>query len=120
MAQVIMDFANGELSQEWRRYKTEMSIEDYLTKSYLKTGSLIANSCLSVAELVKAPENIKAAVYGYGRNLGLAFQIVDDILDFTKSSEELGKPKVCALDMHPSANFQWSFGGGGARTSCVS
>ena len=36
----------------------------------------------------------KAAMYAYGKHLGLAFQVVDDILDFTQSTEQLGKPQV--------------------------
>lgn len=36
---------------------------------------------------------VKAAMYAYGKHLGLAFQVVDDILDFTQSSELLGKPQ---------------------------
>ena len=39
---------------------------------------------------------VKNAMFEYGRHLGLAFQIVDDILDFTQSSEQLGKPQVMA------------------------
>lgn len=39
---------------------------------------------------------VKEAMYEYGRHLGLAFQVVDDILDFTQTSEQLGKPQVCA------------------------
>lgn len=39
-------------------------------------------------------EEGKSAMYSYGKHLGLAFQIVDDILDFTQSTEQLGKPQV--------------------------
>ena len=41
-------------------------------------------------------EPVKDAMFEYGRHLGLAFQVVDDILDFTQTTEQLGKPQVCA------------------------
>jgi all-trans-nonaprenyl-diphosphate synthase len=37
---------------------------------------------------------VKEAMYDYGKHLGLAFQVVDDVLDFTQTSEQLGKPQV--------------------------
>ncbi len=39
-------------------------------------------------------ESVKDAMFEYGRHLGLAFQVVDDILDFTQTTEQLGKPQV--------------------------
>lgn len=41
-----------------------------------------------------SPVEVKEAMYGYGKHLGLAFQVVDDVLDFTQTSEQLGKPQV--------------------------
>ncbi len=69
--------------------------QEYLDKSFYKTASLIAASCRSSAIFSGVPEEAKAAMYEYGRHLGLAFQIVDDILDFTRTTEQLGKPQVC-------------------------
>ncbi len=72
-----------------------MSSEDrfrlYMSKTYLKTASLIANSCEAVAVLSGASEREVAAATEYGTNLGIAFQLVDDILDFEQSSEHLGE-----------------------------
>lgn len=92
LSQVIMDLAEGEIQQGLSRFATDLSIEAYLEKSYYKTASLIANSSKAAAVLSETSEPLATALYGYGRNLGLAFQIVDDILDFTGSTEELGKP----------------------------
>lgn len=92
LSQVIMDLAEGEIQQGLNRFDTELSIEAYLEKSYYKTASLIANSSKSVGVLSGLDEAASEQLYGYGRNLGLAFQIVDDILDFTGSVEVLGKP----------------------------
>jgi all-trans-nonaprenyl-diphosphate synthase len=69
-----------------------LSIEAYLDKSYYKTASLIANSCKAAAVLSESPAALTEDMYAYGRDFGLAFQIVDDLLDFTGSTEELGKP----------------------------
>jgi len=58
----------------------------------LKTGALIAFSCDSGAILGGADAAARAALQAYARDLGLAFQIVDDLLDFESTPEELGKP----------------------------
>jgi all-trans-nonaprenyl-diphosphate synthase len=92
LSQVIMDLAEGEIQQSLSSFDTEMSIESYLEKSYFKTASLLANSAKATAVLSDLPEAACHKMYLYGRHLGLAFQIVDDILDFTSSAEILGKP----------------------------
>jgi all-trans-nonaprenyl-diphosphate synthase len=74
------------------RFDTDLSLEDYLQKSYYKTASLIANSGKAAAILSDSSTVLAQQIYEYGKHLGLAFQIVDDILDFTASAEVLGKP----------------------------
>ena len=91
LSEVIKDFAEGEIQQGLNRFSI-MSIEAYLEKSYYKTASLIANSAKAAAVLSDLPEAQTQHLYGYGRDFGLAFQIVDDILDFTGSTDSLGKP----------------------------
>jgi Polyprenyl synthetase len=95
MARVIIDFALGEEEQKNSLWDTEFTLERYLKKSYNKTASLMANSCKSAALLSGASVPVQNAVFRYAACLGLAFQIVDDILDFTQSTESLGKPEVC-------------------------
>ena len=63
----------------------------YLTKTYYKTASLIANSCHSVALLAGHEPVLQTIAYEYGRSLGLAFQVVDDILDVVGDSAVMGK-----------------------------
>jgi len=58
----------------------------------MKTGALIAFSCEAGAILAKAPNEPRLALRGYAHDLGLAFQIVDDLLDVEGSAEETGKP----------------------------
>ena len=92
LSEVIRDFAEGEILQGLNRFDISASIDTYLDKSYYKTASLMANSAKAAAVLSDSSVDVAQHLYDYGRNLGLAFQIVDDILDFTASTEVLGKP----------------------------
>ena len=92
LSEVIRDFAEGEILQGLNRFDIDASIDSYLDKSYYKTASLMANSAKAAAVLSDSSVDVAQSLYDYGRNLGLAFQIVDDILDFTASTEVLGKP----------------------------
>lgn len=92
LSKVIMDMAEGEIQQGLSGFNTEISLEDYIQKSYYKTASLVANSAKAAGVLSGVSEHTADHLYEYGRNLGLAFQVVDDIFDFTSSTEALGKP----------------------------
>lgn len=69
----------------------------YIHKSFKKTASLIAYTCKAVALLSGANQSFQEAAFQYGRNLGIAFQLVDDLLDFVSSQAELGKPAAADL-----------------------
>ena len=97
LSQVIMDLAEGEIQQGLNRFDASLSIDAYLEKSYYKTASLLANSAKAAGVISDVPTQISDDLYSYGRHLGLAFQIVDDILDFTASEDELGKPACSDL-----------------------
>jgi geranylgeranyl pyrophosphate synthase len=76
------------------------SIQYYLKKTFLKTASLICNGCKSIALLTNenSPDpEISNMAADYGANLGLAFQIIDDYLDFVGSEKNLGK--VTSVDL---------------------
>jgi all-trans-nonaprenyl-diphosphate synthase len=92
LSEVIMDLATGEIQQGMNRFDASISIETYLKKSYYKTASLIANSSKAAGLLSEVSQETAEQLYGYGRHLGIAFQIVDDILDFTSTTDTLGKP----------------------------
>jgi all-trans-nonaprenyl-diphosphate synthase len=92
-----MDLAEGEVRQGLFRYDTGQTFETYLEKSYCKTASLIANSSRAVGVLSGLAGDRLNALYQFGRQLGLAFQVVDDILDFTGSDQQLGKPAASDL-----------------------
>lgn len=92
LSEVIMDLATGEIQQGLNRSLPNMSLDTYLKKTYYKTASLIANSSKAAGLLSEVSQETVEHLYGYGRDIGLAFQIVDDILDFTSSTDTLGKP----------------------------
>lgn len=99
LATVIANLVEGEFMQlkntaqdERRPRWTEETMSYYLQKTYLKSASLISKSCRAAALLGQSSPEVVEAAYSYGRNLGLAFQLVDDMLDYTVSGEELGKP----------------------------
>jgi farnesyl diphosphate synthase len=69
----------------------DMSIGAITRLQRLKTGALISFSCTAGAILGKASEPLRVALAAYAHDLGLAFQIVDDLLDIEGSAVELGK-----------------------------
>lgn len=92
LSRVIMDLAEGEIRQGLKYFDTTLSIQAYLDKSYYKTATLIANSAKATGVLSEVSDAMAETLYQFGRSLGLAYQIVDDVLDFTSSAEVLGKP----------------------------
>ena len=91
----LKNTAQDEANPTW----TEDTISYYLQKTYLKSASLISKSCRAAALLGQSAPEIVEAAYWYGRNVGLAFQLVDDMLDYTVSGEELGKPAGADLEL---------------------
>jgi all-trans-nonaprenyl-diphosphate synthase len=92
LSQVLMDFAVGEIQQGLNRFDASINIDTYLQKNYYKTATLFANSAKAAGVLSEVSTEVQEHLYCYGRDIGLAFQIVDDILDLTSSEEALGKP----------------------------
>ncbi|KAL0406690.1 UNVERIFIED_CONTAM: Solanesyl diphosphate synthase 1, chloroplastic [Sesamum latifolium] len=92
ISQVIKDFASGEIKQASSLFDCDVELDEYLIKSYYKTASLIAASTKGAAIFSGVSSEISEQMYQYGKNLGLSFQVVDDILDFTQCAEQLGKP----------------------------
>ncbi|KPM40261.1 putative hexaprenyl pyrophosphate synthase, mitochondrial [Neonectria ditissima] len=106
LATVIANLVEGEFMQlknterDERNPKwSEETVTYYLQKTYLKTASLISKSCRAAALLGNSDSLTVDAAYSYGRNLGLAFQLVDDLLDYTQSGKDLGKPAGADLEL---------------------
>lgn len=85
----------GELAQA-RKYGKQQNLEEliesYIAKSYYKTASLISLACRGVGLIHGLEESKQRKLFNFGAHFGIAFQVADDVLDFTSSSEELGKP----------------------------
>lgn len=106
LATVIANLVEGEFMQlkntaldEKHPVWHEDTITYYLQKTYLKSASLISKSTRAAALLGDHSSEVVDAAYQYGKNLGLAFQLVDDMLDYTVSGVELGKPAGADLEL---------------------
>eukprot|EP00090_Calanus_glacialis_P018387 TRINITY_DN2852_c0_g1_i4.p1 TRINITY_DN2852_c0_g1~~TRINITY_DN2852_c0_g1_i4.p1 ORF type:complete len:380 (-),score=126.18 TRINITY_DN2852_c0_g1_i4:98-1237(-) len=102
MSQILSDLVNGEFQQMASRSDQEDRFQLYLDKTFNKTASLMAYSCKSVAILASegtGDKNITDMAYRYGQNIGIAFQLVDDWLDFVSSADQLGKPSGADLSL---------------------
>jgi hexaprenyl-diphosphate synthase len=87
----------GDVSEEdakrQRHYHEPTGLfESYIAKTFFKTASLMANSCRAVTMLAGHSQDVADAAYSYGEHVGIAFQLVDDMLDFTSNESALGKP----------------------------
>jgi octaprenyl-diphosphate synthase len=91
-SQTLGIISSGEIGQFRGAFTVDHTREGYFRRIYRKTASLFSLSTQSGAILSQAPEKAVAAMKEYGDNLGIAFQIVDDILDFTSTEEAMGKP----------------------------
>ncbi|OGO42284.1 MAG: hypothetical protein A2137_04855 [Chloroflexi bacterium RBG_16_58_8] len=91
-SQTLGTISSGEIGQFRGAFHLERSRENYYRRIYGKTASLFSLATQSGAILGRAPENIVTVMKEYGDNLGIAFQIVDDILDFTSTEAAMGKP----------------------------
>ena len=91
-SQTLATISSGEISQFRGSFNLNQTREDYFRRIYGKTASLFSLATQSGAILARAPETAVSSMKEYGDNLGIAFQIVDDIMDFTSTEEALGKP----------------------------
>lgn len=91
LADTTNTIAEGEVLQLMHLGNTELSEADYMRVIDSKTACLFAAACRLGAVLVDAGESMEKSLDAYGQNLGLAFQIADDLLDYSASDEDLGK-----------------------------
>jgi geranylgeranyl pyrophosphate synthase len=92
-AHTLVTISAGELEQHWRAGSLP-SYSDYLRLIYAKTACLFESAALGGALLAGRHEEHVQAFATYGRMLGLAFQIADDVLDYTGDPSSLGKPTL--------------------------
>ena len=92
MAKASNELAEGEILELSSTGNMELSEEVYLDMVYRKTGSLIAASCKVAGYLANLEENKIQDLETFGKNIGITFQLADDILDYIADQKEMGKP----------------------------
>jgi len=91
-AETIAELSRGELHEILKAWQPGIDREQYFIRIFDKTASLFATSAESGAVLGDADEDATAQLRDYGYNLGMAYQVFDDLLDYESTSEQLGKP----------------------------
>ena len=91
-SQTLMSITRGEIGQDMAAFDARQTVDHYLHRISGKTASLFAAACEGGAAVTDAAEDRVQALRQYGHSLGMAFQIVDDILDFMGDEDEMGKP----------------------------
>jgi octaprenyl-diphosphate synthase len=97
LCRVTIEMTEGEVRALETNGRVDLSIDDYFHIVGRKTAGLFAATCRIPAHLVRAPERAALDLYEFGHNLGVGFQLIDDLLDFTSSTEVLGKPVLSDL-----------------------
>jgi len=92
IAGAVMTICRGELAQSSSRYHYRPSLAEYRERIEAKTAALLAASAWVGGRLAGLSADTQEALRLYGTELGLAFQIADDVLDYTSGEAELGKP----------------------------
>ena len=92
LARTVMEICAGEVRQQSIRYDYHTEIGEYMKRIEAKTATLLAACCDIGSVLAQLPASQRSALHAYGRMLGLAFQIADDVLDYLGSVGEIGKP----------------------------
>lgn len=95
-AETLATIVNGEITQLFGS-KWVANREDYYHRIYAKTASLFEASATTAAILGNAGENVISSMKRFGYEIGMAFQIIDDILDFTSEQTTMGKPVASDL-----------------------
>lgn len=97
LADISARMIEGEISEYYMSGSLEMSEKDYLDIINKKTASLFSISCQIGGILGNASKKEEHILSDYGTNLGMSFQIVDDLLDYTGDEKKLGKPILSDL-----------------------
>lgn len=92
LARAVMAICAGEVRQQTIRFHYGTDVDEYMRRIEAKTATLLAACCDIGALLGGLHGAQRQALDAYGRELGLAFQIADDVLDYTATEDELGKP----------------------------
>ncbi len=110
---ILAEITDGQLREIFKAHDADQTVADYERRIYGKTASLFAGSAEIAAVLSEAPEVCIQAARQYAADLGIAFQIIDDVLDLRESTETLGKPAGSDLRQgtvaaHAPLHQQWA------------
>ncbi len=97
LSNVTIRMIEGEILGLELNGRADLSVDDYFDIVSRKTAALFGACCRIPAYLTEVPENHASSLFNYGLNLGICFQLIDDLLDFTSSTEVLGKPALSDL-----------------------
>jgi heptaprenyl diphosphate synthase len=92
ISRAVMTICMGELLQLTSKRDYDQSVDEYYRKIERKTAALLAASCHCGGIVAGLPEAQALALERFGHHLGMAFQIADDVLDYTATEEQIGKP----------------------------
>ena len=90
--QTLMTITSGELAQSFTSFNPALSRDQYWHRITGKTAALFSLATESGAILSQSPESYTRTLKKYGHNIGIAFQVVDDIMDYSGTKTEIGKP----------------------------
>ena len=90
--QTLMTITSGELAQSFDAFNPEQTLQHYIHRITSKTAALFSLATEVGAILSHAPTKSVKVLKEYGHNLGIAFQIIDDIMDYVGTKAEIGKP----------------------------
>lgn len=91
VAEITENMSQGEIHQLMRKGHLDLSEAEYMDIIRRKTAVLFQGACRVSALIAEAPQEKEAALAKYGFNLGIAFQMIDDLLDYTLDTHVLGK-----------------------------
>lgn len=97
LSDATIKMIEGEILGTEQNGRADLSREDYFDIVGRKTAALFGATCRIPGYLADIPEAHAQALFNYGYNLGVCFQLIDDLLDFTSSTEVLGKPALSDL-----------------------
>ncbi len=92
LSKTMVELTIGEIEQIRDKFNYEQNFRSYLRRIRRKTALLISSSCQLGAVVAETSSETEKALYNYGYYMGMSYQIIDDILDFTATEKELGKP----------------------------
>src|SRR5213078_532430 len=97
LSNVTIRMIEGEILGQEQNGRSDLTLDDYFDVVGRKTAALFGACCRIPAYLTDTPDAMATSLFNYGFNLGVCFQLIDDILDFTSSTEVLCKPALSDL-----------------------